>query len=103
MTILINSLHIGLFAPALLLLAWYPKWNTTMARSLLALVALAVVWYHGKKAVASHGWVSWFHVAVVAPLLFLLAWQGTKLAPGVKQATVFIAMGAIAYHTYRLV
>jgi hypothetical protein len=74
MSILVNSLHIGLFAPALLMLAWYPKWNGMIVQMVLALTALAVLWYHGKKALVSYGWVSWFHVLVVAPLLLLLAW-----------------------------
>lgn len=74
MSKLINLLHIGLFAPGLLLIANYPTWNHTWVRLLLLAMSVMVFLYHGSKAIRSHHWVSWFHTLVVAPVLLTLSY-----------------------------
>jgi len=78
---MINLLHILLFAPALLFIANYPTWNTSVSRLVLLAVSCMVFLYHGSKAIRHSHWVSWFHVLIVAPLLFSLSYYGTMIHP----------------------
>ena len=69
---------------------------------LFAVMAVGVLFYHGRKAVATGWWVSWFHALIVAPILGLLAWRGAALTKTEADIVLVLGLGSIAFHSWKL-
>jgi len=98
----INWIHIFVFAPLLIWISRDHSILSNVVRVVIGIVAAGVFYHHFNKARASNSWVSWFHVLVVAPLLALIAWKGATLSKNEDQAIMFVAIAAIAFHSWRI-
>ena len=97
----INLLHIFVFAPLLIWIAYHTNRLTPAFRMTIAVVASGVGAYHLQKALASNHWVNWVHVGIVVPLLLWIAFRGPRMTMNESYGVIAVATGTIAYHAWR--
>lgn len=99
--------HLLVAAPFLIYIGIQGAKTPTWVFSLLALVVVGMVGYHGfrafqKIAEGRSAWINWIHLLLVVPVLSWIVVQKEKTPRRAFEMLLMLGFAALGYHAYYL-
>lgn len=107
--VVISVLHIFLFAPALLTVAFFRSQSPDWVYQVCFASGLVILLYHGYKAIwklfnkLSGAWINIIHALLVAPLLLYIGSKQKNTPRPVFEMLAMAGFAALGYHLYSLI
>ncbi len=106
--LLYSLFHVTFVAPLLLYVGLKGTKTPTWLFTLLAILVVGMVAYHGwrayqKLADGRSAWINWIHLLLVAPVLGWIALRQKETPRRAFEMTMLLGFAALGYHGYYLV